>query len=391
MNKKKVLLIGGSFSALPIFLELKKQNLYIGVCGGIDSEPCHVFADQSHFVDYTDSQNIEKIFQDFEYDYIVPSCNDVAYLTASIIAEQFGLPGFNDVVTTNLLHLKNQFRGLCEGLHLPIPRYHELDKGDKITFDGLSFPILLKPTNSFSGNGVYRLNSHKDLKSTSLIELVGAGRPYLAEEFIQGTLHSHSAFISDGKIVKDFFADEFCTVYPYQVNCSNSPSFLLEDLRGQIRGAIETIIAYLNLCDGLIHSQFILDESKNFWLIEVMRRCPGDLFPQMIESSLGINYTEMYVQPFIGKRISDNRSSQELKYIARHTISNESNIAVRAFSVDIPGSSITFFPLKKSGDILSSAPADKFGVIFAELSSAQELQEISKNFRKYVKLIQVSV
>ena len=43
----------------------------------------------------------------------------------------------------------------------------------------------------------------------------------IAEEFVDGKLYSHSAFIKNKKIVVDFFVNEYCTVYPYQVNSSN--------------------------------------------------------------------------------------------------------------------------------------------------------------------------
>ena len=57
--------------------------------------------------------------------------------------------------------------------------------------------------------------------------------------------------------------------------------------------------------DGLIHTQFISD-NNTFSLIEVTRRCPGDLYSKLIQMSTGINYSELYSMPFMGLELPIN-------------------------------------------------------------------------------------
>ena len=44
---KKVLLVGSSFSAMPLLEELKKRAFHVSVCGKYRTDPCHYYADNS--------------------------------------------------------------------------------------------------------------------------------------------------------------------------------------------------------------------------------------------------------------------------------------------------------------------------------------------------------
>lgn len=389
MSTRKVLLLGGSFSAIPIFYELKKNGFSVGVCGEIISEPCHSLADYSHLINYADYENVAKIFEEFQYDYIVPSCNDIAYLTGSKIAQTFKLPGFSSPEVTSALHLKNEFRELCLSLGINIPRFINIAAGTTLEIDSLRFPVLLKPIKSFSGIGVCRIENLGEINSLPIFgEKFLTKESYVLEEYISGSLHSHSAFIDRGEINAEYFADEFCTVYPYQVNCSNSPSFLEGFIRAKVRDSMDFIIKKLKLCDGLLHTQFMVDHSNEIWIIETMRRCPGDLYPRMISESLGVNYIEMYIQPFIGKSIASDREKKPVKFIARHTISQDEKKMIQAVCLKIPGCDYTFFPLKKTGTVLHEAPYDKLGILFADFPTKVELKFYTEKFSDYVMLVE---
>ena len=58
---KKVLLVGSSFSAMPLLEELKKRAFHISVCGKYRTDPCHYYADNSFFVDYSKKEELLKI------------------------------------------------------------------------------------------------------------------------------------------------------------------------------------------------------------------------------------------------------------------------------------------------------------------------------------------
>lgn len=379
MKKNRVLLVGSSFSAMPLFSFLKKSGYEVAVCGGYKDDPCHIYADKSFFVDYSKKEELLKLCKKERFDFIVPSCNDYAYNSSSYVSSKLKrFSGFDEYKTTMKLHTKNGFRELMENLKLSSPRILKYDKHK----EELNYPILVKPNISFSGIGIKKISNKKDFYK--IIKEIDTTNITI-EEFVDGSLHSHSAFISNGKICIDFFVDEFCKTYPYQVDTSFMSKKISNKIRDKIREEITILIKSLNLNDGLLHTQFIANKDK-FWLIETMRRCPGDLYGELIRKTSGFDYVKAYCDPFLKKNISNPKSKTREKFVLRHTISMPRKIRYKSFKHTIPSDEVEFFPLKESAYVLEKAPFDKTGIIFAEFKSKKLLIKNAKEIKKHIKI-----
>jgi hypothetical protein len=374
---KRALLVGSSFSAAPMFFELKKRGLHVTVCGGNGDDPCHQYADDSIYIDYSDKEALLHAVQQNDFDFLVPSCNDYSYLSAGWVADKLGFPGYDAPDVIDVIHTKKLFRHYSQSIGLQVPRsFDDQSQGTSAP----SFPCLVKPVDSFSGRGVTVVQCPADLGDAIHAAKSSSRRgEYLVEEFVAGSLHSHSAFISQGLIALDFFVDEFCTVYPYQVDCSNHPSNLDEGLRRAVRREIEKLTSALNLCDGLLHTQFITSGS-DFWLVECMRRCPGDLYGTLIERSTGIQYAGLFVAPFVGESYSSPCGLPEPRPYGRHTISTETKQVYFSFSHEIPAADVEVIQLKLSGNSLDPAPYDKLAILMVEFPNREAMLNITPRF-----------
>jgi hypothetical protein len=366
---KRALLIGSSFSSAPILARLRAHGIAVEVCGKYEDDPCHDYADASHYIDYSNRQALLEVVLAGNFDYLVPSCNDTAYMSGAWVAAQTGHVGFDRFDIAEVLHTKHAFRTLTRALHLPSPRSFD---PSSVPLDA-PYPLVAKPVDSFSGRGMTKIYEPSKLADAiKAAASVSSNGTAVVEEFIDGSLHSHSAFIVDGKIIADWFVDEFCSVYPYQVDCSNYPSVLPDGVRSGMRQCMERIAAHLSICDGLLHTQFIRNGDR-YWIIETMRRCPGDLYGQLIERSLNIDYTYRYVAGFVGERAAPADAAVAPKLIGRHTISVATPQAVCAFSTNFPGRLLTIVALKASGKRLEAAPFDKLAIVFNEFASFDEM------------------
>ena len=314
------------------------------------------------------------------FDYLVPSCNDYAYLASTWVAAQLGFPGFDSVDTAEMMHTKHRFRAFAESSGVRVPASVRLASGQLPELGRLRLPYLVKPVDSFSGRGVTRVD-HPDslLAAIEHARAVSRDAAVVVEDFVTGQLHSHSAFIAGQRVVTDFFVDEFCSVYPYQVDCSNHPSVLPETLRRRVRTEIERLAAAAGLADGLVHTQFIA-AGDDFWIIECMRRCPGDLYNRLIEVSTGTPYTDLYVRPFVGESLAPLPACAAPRLIGRHTISRAAECVALSWSHCIPDVSLDIVPLKLSGERLGAAPFDKLAIFFAEFSSAERMHNVVPRF-----------
>lgn len=384
MQNEKVLLIGTSFSAVPLLQFLKQSNYHVSVCGGLKNDPCHSYADSSYFIDYSNKKKLLELCQNENFDFLVPSCNDYAYNSASYVATKLNkFFGFDHWDKTNLLHTKSGFRNFTLKNNLSVPRAIEYSKSIDTNNLDLTFPLLIKPDDSFSGKGVTKVVDKRLLKEAiDIAEKNSKNGKVIIEEFVEGNLYSHSAFIQDGKILIDFFVSEYCTVYPYQVDSSSLSYSLKDDIKEKVRKEIEILASLLELNDGLIHTQFISDNNK-LGLIETMRRCPGDLYGTLIKKSTGFNYSEFYSNPFLNKKNKIKNLKLYNKYFLRHTISTSKDIIFQSFNYNIPAKKVHIIPLKESGHILCKAPFDKLGLVFCEFENKKELIEYTPKVKNY--------
>lgn len=369
----KALLIGSSFSAAPMLHRLRTRGLKVAVCGRAPSDPCHAYADESHFIDYSDREQLLALVRNEEFDYLIPTCNDYSYMSGAWVAEKTGHPGFDRLPIAEILHTKDRFRETASALNLAVPRAKRTDGEAAPTIPPAWFPVLIKPVDSFSGRGVTKVDHPADIPS-ALSNALSASRSTGAviEEFVSGELHSHSAFVADGRIVVDFFVDEFCTVYPYQVDCSNHPSRLSDSVRRRVREDMQRLITGLRIADGLLHTQFIANDSQH-WIIETMRRCPGDLYSSLIERSTGIDYTDRFVAGFLGEAPTACGPQPHARLIGRHTISIADAQIAHAFNYKCPGKLLALVPLVDSGRLLKPAPYDKLAIAFNEFDCQEQM------------------
>jgi len=379
---KNILLCDANFCVLPIVETLKNKNYNLSVVGSLLSDPAHTIADNSIPINYADVDTLYKHILKSSYDGIVPGCNDRSYLSLAKIAEKLGYKGFDSYETVLTIHHKDKFRAFAEAHNYPVSKAIN----DKSKIDTLKFPIIIKPIDSFSGKGINKVETINDVEKfwEEAINYSVSGA-VVAEEFVEGNLYSHSAFIKNKKIVVDFFVNEYCTVYPYQVNSSNVSTLLNDKIQEGLRRWTEQFAQDLDLCDGLVHTQFISD-NENFYLIEIARRCPGDLYSQLIQKSTGVNYAELYSMPFCGLDLPDSIEKKESKFISRHTVSVDEECIFISSSITIDSKNIQNVQLKYSGEQMKAAPFDKSGIYFIEHENADDMELFTGKLKDFVVL-----
>lgn len=376
---KNILLCDANFCVLPILQSIMSKGYHLSVAGSLLSDPAHQIANKSVPINYSDVHILYANIIENGYDYVVPGCNDRSYLSLAQIAEKLNYQGFDKYETVLIIHHKDKFRAFAESHNYPVPKA----VNDFSKINTLKFPIIIKPVDSFSGKGTNKAENIQDvLKYWNEAKEFSKSGSVVAEEFVEGKLYSHSAFIKNKKIVVDFFVNEYCTIYPYQVNSSNIATQLSQKVQQGLRQWTEQFAQDLDLVDGLVHTQFISD-NETFSLIEIARRCPGDLYSQLIQKSTGINYAELYSLPFIGEELPDKVEKEE-KYFSRHTVSVEKECIFISSGVNLASKNIQNVQLKYSGQKMKPAPFDKSGIYFIEHNSVQEMEERTKILKDYI-------
>lgn len=386
MNQRgAVLILDAGFASVPLQKAIKASGYTSMVCSGKANDAGMQIADAVFLQNYADVDAVLAIAREQKITALSPGVTDVSYLTGSRVACELGLPGFDTPDVSEIIFMKDHFRSWAEKKGYPIPgAAHSVEAARH-----LSFPLIVKPVDAYSGIGITKITELSQLEDAfSLACNASPSKKGVIETFCEGALHSHSAFIRDGKIACEFFVDEYCTVYPWQVNSSSLSQTLTDKMRDRVSECMQSIVTDLNLVDGLLHTQFIANEEQ-FWLIELTRRCPGDLYSHLIELSTGEAYSLAFVAPFLGleHRFSAFRP-KHVRAIARHTVSAAQLTRFSGFNfLPLPANIIEVIPLKLPGEPLKAAPADRAGLIFAEFADYSTLATMTPELKHYLSFI----
>lgn len=369
---KRTLLVDTNLSSSPIHDYLIQSGHEVFVCG---NNPTDFIAKSSKNyikLDYSDIDKTRSLVESLGVDYVVPGCNDFSYKICAELNFQGKFYGLDKTEITETINNKKKFRLLASQLGLPVPRIISNNDLNKI------LPIIVKPTDAYSGRGttiVTEANHDKLQTAIKYAQSFSKTKTCVIEEYVEGQLYSHSAFISYGKIIQDFIVEEHGTANPFVVDTSRVIYDFPSDVLDNIRNAVLLLVKHLQLVNGLVHTQFI-KQDQLFWLIEITRRCPGDLYSQMIESSTGFCYAEAYTKSFLNQTVNPVNQPLKQSYVMRHTISQPADQIFRAIQFNLPIEIEKLILLSLAGDMVKGSPFGRIGLLFARTHSKDELSKL---------------
>jgi biotin carboxylase len=368
----KILLVDTNFSSSPIYNYLVKNSNEVFVVGGNPNDFLARSAKNYINIDYSNIDKMRVLIESLNIKYIVPGCNDLSYEICSELNSDGKFPGLDICEVTETINNKEKFRAFAIKISLQVPRVISLNQVNDI------WPLIVKPVDAYSGRGitiVYESERNTLDSAIKYAEEYSRTKTCIIEEYIEGQLYSHSAFISNGEIVVDFIVEENSTANPFVVDTSRVVYDFTPEILLQIREAISLMVKELNLVDGLIHTQFI-KKAGSFWLIEITRRCPGDLYSQLIELSTGLPYAEIYARPFLNQHIEVIHSSLSQYHVMRHTISQPDESIFGSLKFNFPLQIEKLIPISMAGDKVKSSPFGRIALLFIKTNSSGELSDI---------------
>ncbi len=366
-----ILLIDTNFSSVPIYNCLVRLGHSVYVVGSNPKDCLAKCVALYEKIDYSNLNKVQELIKKRDIKYIVPGCNDRSYMICAALNHDGRYPGIDTTQTTATINNKEKFRRFAQKHCLPVPA---LLSPEEI---GTQWPVIVKPVDAYSGRGITIIQEsdrdHLSIAAARAIEF-SSSKTYIIEDYVQGQLYSHSAFIQRGQVLIDYIVEEHCTANPFVVDTSRVRYDFSQQMLMKLRENVRTMAKELNLQDGLVHTQLIV-KGKDYWLIEVTRRCPGDLYSQLIELSTGTNYAENYVRSFIDMPLAI-LSSNESKLIMRHTISQPIDCILGFIKFHTPLQIERLVPISSAGDKVCASPAGRIAVLFAKADSVNEFNNL---------------
>ncbi len=369
----KILLLDTNVSSFPIYNSLVSKGHDVYVIGSKPDDCLSKHIKKYINCNYSDVCALDKLLKEQSFDLVVPGSNDLSYLTATKTSiKKFGL---DSTETTETINNKAKFRSFAKKHGLSVPQ--TLSK-EEAYFS--KCPIIIKPVDAYSGRGTTVVKDANTENINVAIESAihfSTSKNFIIEEYIEGQLYSHSCFIKDKKIFIDFVVIEDGSANKFTVDTSHVVYDFPKKTLNLIRKEIQKMAEKLNLEDGLVHTQFIKTK-ESFKLIEITRRCPGDLYSLLIEKSTGFKYAEYYAAPFLGETLNTDIQELNKNYILRHTLSLPEASPFLGIKYNHSTNIDLFIPLSKTGDEILQSPFGRIGLMFLKCKSYKNMKEIYK-------------
>lgn len=368
----RALLVDTNFSSWPILQALEARGIEVHVAGANPADPLAKAHPRHHPVDYSDVDALTRLVDDLRPDFLVPGCNDRSYISCAAVAEGRAYQGIDSPANTAIVNDKARFRAAAAEHGLSVPRVYDWP-GEAP--DG---PVIVKPVDAFSGKGItiVRDPDRQSIEAAArTATTVSRSGRCIVEAFVEGQMYSHSAFLAGGRIVQDFWVVEHSSVNPFVVDTSHLALDLEPATQGALRAEVERFAQGLGLVDGLFHAQFIVAGGRHV-IVEVTRRCPGDLYSQLVQLSTGFDYPAAYAAPFCGSQATPAVPGQ--RWILRHTLAGDVTTSLQHLHFRVPLRIERWVPLATGGDELRPSPLGRIAILFAEADTQQGLLALSQ-------------
>ncbi len=385
VTKKKILILNAGYSEIPLIDAAKEEGFYVITTGMNGKAPGHKLADEYVPADYSDGDAIYDLAKEKEVNAICSGCTDFSYLATAYACEKLGLPGHDSYEVAKILHHKDMYRKFAQRVGIKSPKaITYTSKSDLDKLSNLSFPVLVKPVDLFSGMGISRCESAREVETAiKKVEEVTREPKVVIEEFLEGTNHGFSVIIKDKKVICYIVDEEVHDYNEYAVSAAFTPSGVPQSALQQLICDTETMSRELNLVDGLVHIQFILSADGIPTILEVCRRSPGDLYIKFAQKATGVNYPKLIVRSESGLPIDVATQGLEAENWLRQVVACTQEGIVIGLEIDetIKKYIVESDVHLEEGHKIEKGQIYKCGVLFLKFNTAEEMREVAKNIK----------
>jgi len=164
-----------------------------------------------------------------------------------------------------------------------------------------------------------------------------------------------------------------------------APAVNVNDVADDLIHAIEKMTKKLSLKDSIFHVQYIYNNKKAY-ILEITRRCSGDLYPYPVDYSTGLDWAGWIVKAETGMDCSDFPVVSQKGFSGRHCIMSPKNGILKYIVIKKPieGNIYDKMIWLKKGDRINNYLTEKAGVLLLRYSSMDEMLEKTQRINQLI-------
>lgn len=302
---RKLLILGAGIYQVPLIKKAREMGLYTIAASCPGPYPGLALADEIWETDTTDHQKLTALARERGIDGVCTTGTDVAVISLGTICEKLGLTGVPlscaRIVTDKAL-MKDAFErnGVSTPKAIRTASFREASEACA----RLSYPVIIKATDSSGSRGVTRADTPEALK-----DAYGAARRVTKKDYVLAEKFTESdgeigvdGFISGGRIRfllphgKFTHTTDGVTLpagHRFPWLCSPA---LMEDIRTQTERAVTAV--GMNNC---AFNADVLVSGDKAWILEIGARAGATCIPELLSLYCGFDYYRQMIYCSLGE------------------------------------------------------------------------------------------
>lgn len=392
MDKPIALVLGGTVPHVHLIELLKKRGYYTILLDYTNNPPAKIVSDEHLLISTLDKDAVLNVAKKRNASLVISTNIDQANVTCCYVAEKLGLTKPYSYETALNVTDKQRMKRIMKENIIPTSHYIEVGSIEEIEGLDLNYPLMVKPADSNSANGVKRVASKEELLKW-LPESLNYSRngKAIIEEFVSGKEISVYSVVVGGN-AKVILHQERVSVYDGEdqvIKCyaSLAPSRISENAAQKAEHILTQIARAFHLDNTPLFFQGIV-RGDDINVIEFAPRVGGGISFQTIQDATNYDIINAAIDSFLNLPISlEGWHPMKGKYavnqlygkdgIYDNTIGGEELIKAEIVNV------LSFY--KHQGDMIDSsrASSSRIGVFIVKDSSESGLRKkISTAFSK---------
>ena len=394
MDKKKLLLLGGSAQQVVAIETAKKLGYETVLCDYLPDNPGKDHADRFYQVSTTDKTAILNVAKQEGVHGVVAYASDPAAPTAAYVAEQMGLPG-NPAESVEILCNKDRFRRFLEenGFNAPQSGGYSAAEDALADLERFRLPVIIKPVDSSGSKGATVLHDWAGVEDAVFFAFsFSRGKRIIIEEFIEKNhpyLIGGDLFVVDGVVrmwgLMNCHRDT--AVNPLVPVGKSFPLMLEPQAEAAVRQTLQDMVDKLGIRCGAMNVELVVDAQRRVWPIDVGPRNGGNMIPDLLGLIFDVDVVELTVRVAMGEDVALS-CGEGTPFYATHNLHTCENgiFSGVAYSDAIKPYIIRACVYKNPGDPVEyfDNAAKALGILFLKFPDAGMMEQILGHINDHV-------
>ena len=399
MKQKKLMLLGGIRYLLPVIQAAHKQGYYVITADYLPNNIAHQYSDEYVNVSIIDKEAVLKVAREKEIDGIMSFGVDPGVIAASYVQNQMGLPSFGPFESVDILQHKDKFRAFLteNGFNVPWAFGFSSEAEAWESRDKLSYPLIVKPTDSAGSKGCTRVDNEKELMAAIqyAFKYTISGH-IIIEEFLEkkGCSSDTDGYAQDGQLkFVSFSAQRFDAnaLNPYTPSAYSWPSTFIKEEEEYLTSEIQRLITLLGMKTSVFNIEVRVATNNKPYIMELTPRGGGNRLCEMLRYATGVDMITAITRAMVGDEpeiIEQKPYNGNWAEIILHADEDGEFVGLQ-IDPSLPAEIVEEDLWVKPGDFVHGFEAanDAIGTLVLRFDNAEDLEKAIINQGKWLRVM----